>query len=382
MTTSFYIALALTILGLLSFLYAVRTQDDGFFSLSALLGMIAFPMWIAILLNWYTIYHRRQVTKTFKPAIEFKEAQSQLLPKATSWAKKRGFGDFNGDGIEDMIEIRDEVWIGQEFHGYIFHGRKDENGKLAFAEEAREVVFPNKLKWWTSQTKLDVGDINGDGFCDVIFSQYNARMQRDDLHFAFAINNHKEKFLLVNAQMRYAERSTFSEILLKAVDRMSTDEDEGIDDWLKMDWADINGDGSDDFVMMWWNSELEVIYTEKTPIDQKAVIFKEEGYFKVKGFLIHRNIREFDTEDFDGDGKDDLLIQEGHKNLWLSVALNRGDHFEKHKDFHTSIPSVSYFNFRKFDTFDVNFDNCADFIKIGRVWGKSTMFYKEVIPQK
>ncbi len=342
-----------------------------------------FFLWLAVLFYYigdhWNESKRTQSLQAFPAPITFASAQLRPLPAETAYAQKRGFGDFNGDGLEDMIEIRDEVWWGQDYQSYIFYGKKSAEGKLIFEEKARKIKLPTTLAWFSSQTKLDVADVNGDGFSDVIFSQYTEGYWKSDLKFAFALNNHHRQFILCESKMLYSENSFAQAVRLIALKMLSaSQEDDNLDDYLKMDWADINGDGTDDLVMMWLGGELEVIYTAKS--DLSTVIFDKENHFSIPEWLHLRDIRHFDTEDFDGDGRADLFIRAGLKQVSLGIALNRGDHFEPHQDFKTEVPWVDYFGFSKFDTFDTNLDGRADLVKVGRQGSRPVMYCLEVQP--
>lgn len=114
---------------------------------------------------------REDRTQRFSAPIAFAAPAVVKLPASSGRAKKRGFGDFNCDGIEDMLEIKKTSVFKRKYRVRIFLG-DDANGILQFKNDFIHMDLPTHLAWYSSNTKIDIGDINGDGCTDVIFSQY------------------------------------------------------------------------------------------------------------------------------------------------------------------------------------------------------------------
>lgn len=323
---------------------------------------------------------RSTATANYGPAVVFNLPERVALPEGTSYAKKRGFADFDADGLEDMLEIRDEAIFGQNFTVTVFPGERGENGVLRFSNTTIKMPLPIDLKWFSSETKIDTGDVNGDGYADVIFTQYVEKFGNDVMYVAFALNDHEKNFVPYRKRVTWSGGELGAKIWSWA-ERHRRSSDDSLYDYLKMDWGDMNGDGSDDLVLAWddWNDlDLAVLYTRVDESGQDVSI-QNEGGDRINGFTTSRSIREFDIEDFNGDGKQDLFIHRSHlggASFTTTLALNQGDtHFQPRQDHQTTDSDMSFVHFEKYDTFDVNLDGCADFVHLGVYQGQNTMSY-------
>ncbi len=91
------------------------------------------------------------------------------LPQQTSYADKRGFADFDGDGVIDMVELGG--FVSSFNKGNIFWGTRDVNNSVNFGFEEEPLLFTAPFKYRkirSTEPKLDTGDINGDGCADFI----------------------------------------------------------------------------------------------------------------------------------------------------------------------------------------------------------------------
>lgn len=145
---------------------------------------------------------RDSATKHYKDPITFAKMEKIELPKKSKWAEKRGFADFNNDGIEDMIEIKDTVIFGQKYQASVFYGQMDSFEKYSLGDTPHKIEMPITTKWFSEATKMDTGDVNGDGYADIIFTQYNTGFFEDTMYISFAINNRENGFI----EKRYLQR--------------------------------------------------------------------------------------------------------------------------------------------------------------------------------
>jgi len=320
---------------------------------------------------------REEATNFYSDPIKFDEAAIAPLPTTVTYAEKRGFGDFNGDGIEDMLEIEDESFWGQDYKVKIFYGYY-KDGILHFISDFVKLDLNIKMKWFSDATKLDVGDINGDGYADVIFTEYQERWGTDRLDIAFGINQNGKSFRPQSEDINFKKDVSLSSLVVLFVDAYSSVET--LDDYLKMDWADIDGNGSDDLILGWDGSHdlyLEVIYTENTGSGDASFVDMVE--YEIPEFMRNRSISELDFEDFNGDDKSDVFVHySGMSNNNLSVAINTGEGFNPHKDYIVKDVDMKFFAFEKYDTFDVNSDGMADFVHVGEKDGHKIMAYNLV----
>ncbi|OJJ19104.1 hypothetical protein BKI52_20015 [marine bacterium AO1-C] len=328
---------------------------------------------------------KRQTNQHYQAVVPFSNTKVVSLPTGVENVTKRGFGDFNGDGIVDMLEIDRSFWKGGKISVRVFYRFLDKKSNLIkFNPTPKKISLKFKLGWFSSATKIDIADVNGDGFADIVFSQYYRRFMKDRLHFGFALNHKGQYFTEEKIKLGYTERSFGEEMVIrinKAIEAYELDENEEMDsfsDLIKMDWADIDGNGSDDFVIIYNSRGMEVIYTKKS---SNGIVLGEEAKLGVteKGesdFLMWAGIKGTDWADINGDGKADLLTYRvfGRENMYLGVALNQGKSLEPHHEIALKVfKHNSTFKFFKYDTFDANGDGKADFIKIAHQGTKPSM---------
>lgn len=320
---------------------------------------------------------REKATQNYKPPIEFYDAKIADLPETVSYAKKRGFGDFNGDGVEDMLEIRDEEFWGQDYKVCVFLGYYKDS-ILHFGSDYIKMDLPITMKWFSDATKLDVGDVNGDGFSDVIFTQYTELWGKDQMDIAFAINQNGQSFVPQTKDIEFKKEMSLADVIIAFVD--SYDSVDDLYAYLKMDWGDVDGNGSDDLLLGWdgvHDLYLEVIFTQ--PTGGLYAEFVDMAEYEIPAFMTARSIRQLDIEDFDGDGRQDIFLHRTTGgNNHISIAINKGDFFEPHQDFVAADVNLDFWAFEKYDTFDVNRDGKADFVHVGEDGHKKVMAYNTV----
>lgn len=305
------------------------------------------------------------------PAPQLGAAGLVPLPDEASLAEKRGFCDFNGDGLTDMVEISDRAIVGQDWQGLIYLGRRGDRERLAFTRPYA-VSLPLTAKWLSSQVKIDTADVNGDGFCDVVMTQYRDGVLKDTFHITIGMNQgdgHRFRFVEDITQSRIDA----GEQLLRLLALLGFDTDERVSNWFKMDWADMDGDGRDDLCLFWradWLARdlmLEV-WPSTTPKEQRsAVTLGAPRRFALPRFLTNLKISALDTGDLDGDRLADILIYDPRVGTQLRIAYarNSGSQFVVHRDFWGSEIEMDFIGFEKRDSFDINLDGCDDYVHAG-----------------
>ena len=323
---------------------------------------------------------REDATKNYEKSIGFSQPSTTALPLKASYAEKRGFDDFNNDGIQDMIEIEDTVVIGRKYEARVFFGYY-EKGILNFQNKINTIRLPIKFRWLTDATKFDLGDVNGDGYCDIIITQYTAGFRKDRIDIAFAINQEGNSFSFQTENLSFDNGNTVADTILMFIEAMDGENVETLSDYLKMDWDDADGNGSDDLHLFWdghHDLSVEIIYTENTK-GGNARFSNRVSDFIIPEFMRGRSIREIDIEDFNNDNRADIFLHGyilGTGKNSISIAINDGGKgFIPHKDFLATDVDMKFFKFEKYDTFDVNNDGKADFVHLGEIGNEKTMAY-------
>jgi len=351
------------------------------------------------------LFRRDFVTSGYAPALAAEDPKVVRISDKAEAALKRGFADFNGDGLEDMVEIRDTEWVGQNWKANIFNGY-DSNGSLSFGDPVT-VDIPVSAKYFTSQVKFDTADINGDGFSDIVLTQYREGwLGRDTVYFIAAMNDQNGNF--VPTERVKAGKQMIGARLYQLIHSLASKSNEdvsSIDDILRMDWADADGDGKDDlfiftpghsgFFRGWSDLKVTSWYSTTPEHERGNIELGRESSTTIPYFLYNVAMNTIDTEDVNGDGKADIIAYDDWtgRRLDLSIALSGsswdGLYFTPHKD--TIVRETDfdmqllgglseYLNFNKRDSFDASLDGRADYVHVGEIDGVASMSYISLSP--
>lgn len=298
------------------------------------------------------------------------------------YAKKRGFSDLNCDGTEDMLEINDKSgWFeSSDFRISMYSGKQLKT--LGFSDTKRDVAIPTTMKWFSEMSKIDTAMLDKSGCSSVVFSQYTSGWKSDKFDFSIALNNGDLTFSKHASQLRLPNGDSLEIAILTFIDAMGGyNGEESVYDYLKLDWADFNGDGIDDFVMLWDEYDVmsyEILITDKVDTN-KGLLFKTHTSGEIRDYTRSRSISNVDTEDYNGDGYADIVIYRPHgKKVEVSFALGDGHgSFTPYKDVTLYKPNnLDYFaSAQKYDTFDIDNDGLADFVYITEVNDKPIYVY-------
>lgn len=302
----------------------------------------------------------------YNNSININKEKMVVLDSNVSFAKKRGFSSINCNKEEDMVEINDEsgFFENSNFKIKVFDGYT-ENDELKFKKEYKKINIPVNLKWFSSQTKIDTAVLNRDGCSSIIFNQFVDGLIEDKFHFAVVKNKGNLKFEKANSKIEL-DNKNISLKIIKIIKSLQG-KNESLSQRLKMDWADFNGDGIDDFLIA-WDIRGDLFYEIMiTDYYDDGIYFKENKSGSVKDFLKYKSIKNLDTEDFNGDGLADIVVlKSGINSISFGFAINKKEYFEpqktikKEKEIKTDILASA----KKFDSFDINNDDKAEVVLI------------------
>lgn len=216
----------------------------------------------------------------------------------TIFPKKILSGDFNGDGITDVVaidlELRSFSYIDDYYNGCVVNSEILTSKKVYFVDLKRDnttnFTYSGELaSVITSNTKVEVADVNGDGKSDfMIFEKGKVT--------AYTLNDNNQLILLFD----YADTQIISTSNLPLL-------------------GDYNGDGKTDFMIpadgtnrtMAW-----ITYTSTGTSFLKSYPFPGVWYEPNTSINTYNYI----VTDYNKDGKSDLIITSTSKNIGSSMG--------------------------------------------------------------
>lgn len=328
---------------------------------------------------------RDEVLNVQSNVVDFKNGYVMELPKLRN-SEKRGFADITCDGIDDMIEINDEKFIGQEYKLNVFEGYV-EDGKIKYKDK-KIVDIDIELHTWSSQFKMDTADINGDGCADVVFSDISTSWKDVNIRLEAAMNLGDFRFSSRTTKLKMNNNQDFNYYFKELVKDVSLSEDESLSDYVKMDWADWDANGSDDFMIFVDDNhslDLGIFLTEKSHSLNPTFVETENVW--AKNFMHGINAYNIDVEDVTGDGHADVLVyvnykkKDGYYYERYAVAIyDEGElSIEKDKILKVKAEIDFFTKAKKRDITDMTNDGKADIVYVTESDDKPVMLIWEAI---
>lgn len=246
-------------------------------------------------------------TNGFRIIHEVKEHIEKLLAIPYLGFRVSGAGDLNGDGIDDIL-------VSDTARGaLIFGSKKPWPAVLKFSM----LNGTNGFVISEGMTVSKAGDVNGDGFDDIMVANY---IEENGEGKTWVIFGNKQNW---PAFLRTADLNGKNGFLINGVNK---DDQSG---YSLSDIGDINGDGIDDILIGTRVGKCYAVFGSKEEWPEEFELYNLDG---TNGFLMQDEKSFFNTcsghagGDINGDGLDDLLIGLldpakayvifGHKQKW------------------------------------------------------------------
>ena len=268
-------------------------------------------------------------------------------------------GDLNKDGKMDLI-INSPDWpYGQGGSGriYVYLGKNIPSTNPDFILN-NNLIFYDQLGYY-----FEVGDINGDGYDDLLFSQnvYTRTVPRVDslaiLYIFYGSSN--PNFNINNPSVKYESHINFLQ---------------NTSDWFRRYFSldDINSDGIKDLVV-WKYHSTDVFYGKTGGIDTIPSL-SIKLFDPLDSTLTGRGISQ-DIGDYNNDGYHDFILSGAEQTFWLILG---GPHFGNKNPYGIRglFDAHEFFPNKTVNVGDQNGDGVSDFVcsAWGGYYGHLLMF--------
>jgi hypothetical protein len=318
------------------------------------------------------------------------------LPQGSDWwAEKWGFDNYlDHANLEDMVQIRNNAFIfGRDYSFEIYPGERNEDGFNVFADTPLQMSVPLQPEWFLSQVKFDSEDVDDAGGAEIILTEvrsagfFSGYLVRNKV----ALYNGQNSYEVIGGQDLEGQVSDF----IERCDNM-IGEDDSLDDYLAIDWGDMDKDGRADqiFVCDYLNdAEILVVTSALEPGDAEMSYGQIYTGF-IENFFLDRSVSDQDMEDYDYNQAYEIALfyNRGGNTIDVTIALNAGIRgstidFYVQPDYRITLPGgvsagVLGLGTKKIDSFNADMSPYADIVYLGKSHGSQVMvvFPTYIIP--
>ena len=250
-------------------------------------------------------------------------------------------GDINGDGFDDILIGADRQGTNREGDAYVIFGKNtdftdidlstnltvNDNGfKITGGESSSSSPFSNALNYERGMITSSAGDINGDGFDDIIVANHSAN------------DNRGESYLIFGSSNDFSNIDLTTDIASNGLGFKITGANEGDFSGYSVSSGDVNGDSLNDIIIgslrnnQASNGKVYVILGKEEEFTN--ITLGDNLFDQNLGFIINPEYSISDTTnnygfnisgigDTNGDGFDDILIGSPYSSSNY-IGLNNG----------------------------------------------------------
>ncbi len=273
-------------------------------------------------------------------------------------------GDVNGDGYDDLLISAPGASSGRCSSGkiYLIYGKENINGEFDLSDA--DVTFTGKKRFEQAGSSIsNAGDVNGDGYNDLLISSPGAKCGSGKVHLIYGKSNLNGEIDLSDSDVTFTGKNRF-DYAGSSVSNAGDVNGDGYDDLIiGASCADPKGRSSGESYLIYGKAEL----SGKINLSKADVTFSGKNRYDYSGYTISN------AGDVNGDGYDDLIIGAsgadpngcssgetyliyGKKDLGSKMSLSQADvTFTGKNRFDYSSYSIS-------NAGDVNGDGYADLL--------------------